>query len=414
MSPLLSSRSPLLRAALAAALLLTGAATAAADDWYISPKGTPQGKGTRDSPWDIESALLGKRPVRPGDTLYLLGGTYRRRPNEKFVVKVVGAEGKPIHVRPAPRERATIDGGLSVQNPSAHVWVWDLEILVSEPQPTKPVGPGSHPTGFTRPWGGLNVDGGKHCKYINLVIHRCRQGISCWSAAQGTEIHGCIIYDNGWPATDRGHGHAIYTQNKDGTCTISDCIMTGGHGFSLHAYGSGRAYVDNYLIQGNIAYKAGTFLIGGGKPSRNIRVRENYLYGVTLQVGYSAPYNVDCEVRDNVIVNGELRINKYKKTVKEGNLVLPRGAPRPGQTRAILRPNKHDARRANLIVLNWEKKAAVDVDARTFLKSGETYRLLDPRNFFGRPVRDGIYNGTPIRVPVAGDFAAFVLLKGAK
>src|SRR3954465_15864611 len=100
------------RPALPAAFLLTAATPAAAGDWYVSPKGTPHGKGTRESPWDVESSLLGKRGVQPGDTLYLLGGTYRRRPNEKFVVKLVGAEGKPVHVRPAPGERATIDGGL--------------------------------------------------------------------------------------------------------------------------------------------------------------------------------------------------------------------------------------------------------------------------------------------------------------
>src|SRR5438309_1818301 len=81
-----------------------------------------------------------------------------------------------------------------------------------------------------------------------------------------TEIYGCIIYDNGWPATDRGHGHAIYTQNKDGITTISDCIMTGGHGYTMHAYGSSRAYVDNFRLLQNIAYKGGSFLIGGGRP----------------------------------------------------------------------------------------------------------------------------------------------------
>ena len=76
--------------------------------------------------------------------------------------------------------------------------------------------PGSHPADFTRPWGGLNVQGGRNCKYIHLVIHDCRQGVSFWSGDQGGELYGCVIYDNGWPATDRGHGHAVYTQNREG------------------------------------------------------------------------------------------------------------------------------------------------------------------------------------------------------
>src|SRR5262245_46329554 len=100
--------------------LAAGAGTASI--WYVGPQGTPSGQGTRESPWDIESALLGKHPVKAGDTVYLLGGTYRRRPQEQFDVTLVGEANKPIHVRAAPHERATIDGGLNVKAPTAHVW----------------------------------------------------------------------------------------------------------------------------------------------------------------------------------------------------------------------------------------------------------------------------------------------------
>jgi hypothetical protein len=400
------------RTLLAAALLLVAVAPGRGAQWYAAPGGTAAGKGTKKVPWDIASALGGKQPVKPGDTVFLLGGTYRRRPAEQFEVKLAGAEGKPIHVRPAPGERARIDGGLAVHAPSAHLWIWDLELFVSEPQPKKPVEPGSHPRSFTRPWGGLNVHGGSRCKFINLVIHDCRQGVSWWVGSRDSELYGCVIYDNGWPATDRGHGHAVYTQNADGLKTISDCILTGGHSYTMHAYGSRRASVNNYLVEGNICYRAGPFLIGSGKPSKNIRVRKNYLHGVSMRIGYNAPHNEDCEVRDNVIVNGGLEIVKYRKAVKKDNVVLGKGAKRPPGARVILRPNKYAPGRANLAVFNWDRKPNVAVDASTFLKKGETYRLLSPRNLFGKPVLRGTCDGKPIRVPVAGEFAAFVLIKG--
>src|SRR5436190_10780079 len=111
--------------------------------------------------------------------------------------------------------------------------------------------------------------------------------------------------------------------------TISDCIMTGGYGYTMHAYGSSRADVDNYLAEGNIVYAANTFLIGGGKPSHGIRAFSNALYRVSMQIGYSAPSNEDCEIRDNVIVDGGLNIVKFNKVVNEGNLVLAQDAPRP-------------------------------------------------------------------------------------
>src|ERR1019366_3263466 len=112
------------RMAFASILFLATASMAGAAEWYVSPKGTPQGKGSREAPWDIESALLGKHKLQAGDTLFLLEGTYRRRPDEKLVVKLAGAEGKPLHVKPAPKERSIIDGGLHVADPSAHLWMW--------------------------------------------------------------------------------------------------------------------------------------------------------------------------------------------------------------------------------------------------------------------------------------------------
>ena len=180
----------------------------------------------------------------------------------------------------------------------------------------------------------------------------------------------------------------------------------------MHAYGSPRAYVDNYLITGNICYDAGQFLVGGGRPSQNIRVLGNSLYGVGMQLGYSAPSNEDCEVRDNLIVNGGLSINKFQRVVKEGNMVLGKGDPRPdGPVRVEVRPSHYDSRRAHVAVFNWSKQAKVELLVDKFLKTGERYRLLNPRELFGAPVAQGVYQGQPISVPVVGEFAAWVLLK---
>ena len=63
--------------------------------------------------------------------------------------------------------------------------------------------------------------------------------------------------------------------------------------------GALAADVDNYLVEGNICYNANTFLIGGGKPSHHIRVFRNALYRVNMQLGYDAPSNEDCEVRES-------------------------------------------------------------------------------------------------------------------
>jgi len=258
--------------ALVCVVVLCAASSGWAADWYVSVGGKADGDGSVKRPWDLGSALGGrKKEVRPGDTVWIGEGTYkfanRKLGSAGFEVKLAGVKGKPIVVRAAKGKRVTIDGGLSVRSGCDYLWIRDLEIVVSENLPGGPSRVlsegGSHPKSYARPWGGLNVYAGKGCKFINLVIHDNAQGISWWKGSTDSEVYGCIIYDNGWKGPDRGHGHAIYTQNAEGLKTISDCIMTGGFGQTMHAYGSKRAYVDNYLITGNIAYAGARVLVGG-------------------------------------------------------------------------------------------------------------------------------------------------------
>lgn len=412
-----------------------------AAEFYVAPDGKATGAGARRSPWDIASALGGGQKVGAGDTILLAGGTYkidRGSDNMACVeVKLAGADDAPVHVRPMAGERVTIDGGLRIVEGSSNLCIWDLEILVSEKRPAAPVPAGSWPEkdadgNKMRPNGGLHFMGGKNCKAIHLTIHDTQQAISAWKEAVDLEVYGCVLYDNGWAGVDRGHGHAIYTQNQTGAKTIANCIFTGGYGYSMHAYGSKAAYVNHYLIEDNIAYLTnGSFLIGGGRPSEDIRVLRNYLYATTLQLGYGAD-NEDCEVRDNVVVNGTIDIKKFKKVVNEGNVVIEEGKPRPDKVMAVVLPSKYEPNRAHLGVFNLKSGVTtrpasepiggpavpaavreVDVDVSTFLGVGDEYRLLSPRDVFGKPVASGKCNGKTIPVPVAGEFGCFVLMKTA-
>ena len=130
-----------------------------------------------------------------------------------------------------------------------------------------------------------------------------------------------------------------------------------------------------------------------------------------MRIGYTAPYNEDCEVRDNIIVNGELNIIRYRKVVREGNLIIEKGQEHPKEVKVIFLPNEYDRNRAHLAVYNWDKAEAVKVEAKPFLQNGETFRLIDPQDFFGNPIFQGKCRGDTIRVPVKGEFAVFVVLK---
>jgi hypothetical protein len=380
--------------------------------WYVSPQGKPDNAGTADAPWDLASTLAGRQNVQAGDTVYLLEGTYRRRPNELFEVRLRGAAEDPIQIRPMTGQRVTIDGGLSIVRPAAHVWISDLEILVSESLQTQPAAPGAGPANSQRPAGGLQMHGGSDCKYINLIIHHCSQGISCWKDELNPEIYGCILYGNGWVDADGGHGHCIATQNDQGTKTISNCILTcpyeGCH--TVYACGAEKAYVNNYLLTENICYERGPFLVGGVRPSQSVRIRRNVLYGIDMQVGYNAPYNEDCEVRENVVVNGKLETARYRKMTWDGNIILPTAdTTRPSKNKYVLLPNRYDRNRAHLAVFNWDDATIVDVETGRCVSEGDTVQLFDPEDLFGNAMAKLVCRDGRIHVPICGEFAAFVV-----
>lgn len=393
------------------------ALNAAAQDWFVSPDGQASGAGSEAAPWDIASALGGGKKISPGDTVWIKAGTYkhpsRTASGYGYTIKLAGTKEQPIVVRGEMGKRVTIDGGLNLQPPATGVWLRDLEIALSEPTKEITKSGSGAPEELGRPWGGVEVRAGHDCKFINLIVHNNAQGMGLWSAAVDTEVYGCIFYDNGWKAPDRGHGHCIYTQNKDGVKTISNCIFQAlfDGAYTLHAYGSSKADVDHYLLTENIAYQRGPFLVGGGKPSHDIKVFRNVLLGVNMQLGYSAPSNEDCEVRDNAIFNGTMQIVKFKTVVKENNLEVAKVDAKLGAAKVFFFPNKYDPQRAHLAIVNPMKAPQTSVKLDGFAKAGDSLALYDPKNFYGEAVWQGKAAGDEISVPTPAEFNVFVLRK---
>ena len=372
-------------------------------DHFVAADGKPGNAGTKEAPWDLASAL--DRKIEPGSTIWIRGGAY----TGKFQVRLAGTEAAPIQIRAAAGERVTIlNSGLQLLKGADYLWIRDLEIagdLPIEKRVTDQTG--SWPRDFPGT-GGLDVHAGRGCKFINLIIHdNLLGGVGWWVDSTDSEMHGCILYNNGWKAPDRTHGHCIYVQNQEGVKTVSNCILTvpeWGGSYTMHAYGSKKAYVDNFVIEDNIAYERGPFLVGGGRPSNHIRIARNYLHAVNMQIGMTKE-NEDCDVRDNVVVRGKLSINNYKKAVDEGNV---RELP---ASKTVLIPNKYDPSRAHVAIYNGAKAAQVGLDVSKVLKPGDAYRLLDPKNVYGKPLFEGKVEGASIAVPMSGEFAAFVLVK---
>jgi hypothetical protein len=386
-----------------------------AAEWFAAPDGKATNAGSKEAPWDAVSTLNGTQKVAPGDVLWLRGGVYAREGNKPIEIKVRGTKEQPIQVRGALGERATFTTGIDVLPPATYFWLRDVEIAGVVPKEQRiSKQSGSWPNDMPNVPGGLTVHTGEGCKFINLVIHDNLGGVGWWKGSTDSEFYGCLIYDNGWKGPDRNHGHAIYAQNETGWKTISNCIMTvpwGDGQYTMHAYGSDKAWVDNFLIENNVAYGQQTkFLIGGGRPSKNIRALNNYLYEQGLQLGYGEGPNHNGEVRGNVILGGGLHLKNWQNTVSENNLIVP-GAPIPTTPRIVWLPDKYDDKRAHLVIYNWHKAPQITVPATPFLKAGETARLLHPENFYGKPLWQGKVENNSFTLPMDDEFAVFVVLK---
>jgi len=291
-----------------AGMLLAGAAGAA--EFHVATNGAPTGCGSVAAPWDLATALAHPAAVRAGDTIWLHGGTYRGA----FTSVLSGSAAAPVTVRQAAGERAIIDAkpregeteSLFTVSGSNVVW-WGFEMTCSDTQRV---------TALPGPWAEDMRRGGPNCrganmKFVNLLIHDTG-GPGFWSDGAGGEFSGCLIYFNGWIGPDRGHGHGIYAQNRDGTKLLADNILFANFSYGIHCYGSATAPLAGFELAGNVAFNNGApagdptpgLFVGGGCRAERIVVRDNFTYGPSsaLQLGFSwGPQNADATVANNLL-----------------------------------------------------------------------------------------------------------------
>jgi hypothetical protein len=284
-------------------------------EFFVSPRGRTAAAGTRADPWDLATALKQPPTVQPGDTIWLLGGKYGDG-KTYFISQLTGRPQVPVIVRQFPGERATIDGSLIVNG--AYAWYWGFEVTSSV---TDRTGDHSNPAAGTLD--GVEVNG-PYTKFINLVVHDTREGFGVWTPAEGAEVYGSIVYNNGWQGPDRGHGHGIYTQNQNAQKHLGDNIIFNQFGVGIHAYGSAKAFVQNYLVDRNIVFNNGALstdgrtdniLFGVGGSLAGLRFESNYTYHTpsanigTSRIGWSyGGANQDVVLQNNYFIGGYISL----------------------------------------------------------------------------------------------------------
>jgi hypothetical protein len=289
--------------------------------FYVAPQGKPDGDGSKGRPWDLATALAQPARVKAGDTIWLRGGVYKGA----FKSRLSGEAAQPILLAQMTNERATIDGSLTIEG--AWATYWGFEVTNSDTDRTR-----ERPTGVEIM--------GPHTRVINLVVHDCGNGIAFWSPAVDGELYGNIIYNNGWQSSpiERGHGHALYTQNEEGTKLIRDNIMFNQFGWGIHAY-TEEGEIKGFNFEGNVSFNNGAatlqdegydnILVGGERPAARITLADNYTYETltrsdtkpNVRLHYGATGNQDLVVRNNHFVGGSLvaSIRDWQSVTMTGN-----------------------------------------------------------------------------------------------
>ncbi len=431
------------------ALSLGRVPAARAAEFFVSPTGTPGESpeaGTRAHPWDLATALAHPSAVKGGDTIWLRGGTYVGR----FESALAGSVDAPIVVRQAPGERARIDGGpgpleATLTIGGQYTWYWGFEVFSSGGRRTSSED-GSAPGDLNR---GSCIGGAQDrphpgIRLVNLVLHDGTDAIGFFEAEEDAEIHGNLIYNNGWDgATDRGHGNGMYIQNRTGKKRITDNIVFGQYEQGLQIYGSDAAYLDNIEVIGNSIFENGApsaygrsrnLLFGGGRIAHDGRIESNVTYhadspegsvttGVSL--GYDAGISrftilnnwftaggglFSCDFSgaiDQLTMTGNdfvrgvdgIDLSAYPNNVYHGDV-------KPTGSNVFVRENAYEPGRANITVLNWDRLPFVDVDVSGVLAPGSAFEIRNAQDFFSPPVVAGVFSGGIIRVPLSGLTAA--------
>jgi hypothetical protein len=286
--------------------------------YYVSTSGATNGTGTQSNPLSLQNAIGSGSPAKAGDTVWLRGGTYRGA----FTSTLAGQPDNPIIVRQCPGERAILvatnvnDNTLTVLGNST--WFWGFEVMNSVTNRSLQRGMGVY-------------SDGPNTKLINLIVHDSGVGIGSWGYATNSEICGCIIFNNGYTATNGGaHGHGIYIQNNlGGRKLVRNTIISHSYAQGINCYSQG-GIINDIDYNGNVIFRNGgkNMSIGGYKPAFGITVSNSvlyqgtgidYRYTVNVQLGLGVTNMDNFIFVSNTVVGGYTEINLWTNGVVSGN-----------------------------------------------------------------------------------------------
>jgi len=417
------------------------------NEYFVAVDGKSTNKGTLNSPWDLLSVANGDHVIPGNSIVWLKPGQYKHPDTVQlkwryFNFKLSGEENAPIHIRPLPQEvgsntRVTIDGGIRVNG--SWLWIWELEqtaledwrpwdyyfnstgyeILVYETDRLFQeklydiAGNIAHGVGdkngkLSNPRDAMQVLEGTNSKFVNMTLHGLYSGIGFWANPKNSEFYGNLVYDNGWVDLERAHGPGLYIQNGSGTeRTASGNIVAANLSNPMQMRSTDVNRLSALTMKDNIFFaprkiaKGRNYLHVGEIESKDVLFKDNITHAINVifpyggtPLGWVSPADQQCDnnfLYRTYILSGQTCVQST--TNEEVQSPLDQAT-----TKVFIRPNKYDPRRANLAILNGERKDALSISLGDFAKEGDIIVIKNAVDPYGDPIAYGKYNGSYLNI----------------
>lgn len=256
----------------------------------------------------------------------------------------------------------------------------------------------------------------------NIVFDNFGAGIHCYgsktAAVRDLVLEGNAVFDNGAIAdTHSASDNVIVAGGQGGAQNIllkrnftyfrPELSGYNEMGDPWSASNGAAVLEDNYFAGGMDALDiwrwqsirfVHNLVMSGAHPMVNLALLQPaaaYQWDDNLYYG-SGSFTVDSRGRQWADWRGAMGLDAHSKY----------DGPRPEGTVIAVRPNRYERGRANIIIYNWNRAASVMVSLTGIVERGARYEVRDAQNFFGAPVRRGIYQGGPLELPMTGLTAA--------
>ena len=255
----------------------------------------------------------------------------------------------------------------------------------------------------------------------NIIGDNADEGIQMYGGGganvQGFRLNGNALYNtSSWPDQNFQFNVLIAggAVRKDIQFNNNFSYFTPSRDFGVVSFGeytdgqdmivSNNTFVGGYTAVAVIK-QAGPFTFTGNtvytRPSsvKEIDLEPDTATGQTIS-SYTWDHNAYYGLNNFLYLQNRLFPSWQNATGFDANSTFSPNAPTG--TSVSVRPNPYEAKRANIIVYNWDSLSAVDVDLSSILAQNDDYVVLDAQNFYGPPVAQGTYTGSTVSIPMIG------------